>query len=128
MKTLVDMLQFGLNIFVFNPNIKKNKQIISKRSHSPDPESNKRKNSGHYVLNPAQKRKYDNENTDQNKRTNTGQYTFNKATKRQMPEEENTDNTRKVRVEEIINNLPRKNSEILNIQMDFPLTFLEAIH
>ena len=45
------------NTFVFNPNIQKNKQIISKRSHSLDPESNTRKNSGQYVLNPAQKGK-----------------------------------------------------------------------
>jgi len=55
MKTLIDMLQSMKcseeNTYKFNPNIKKDNQILSKRSHSPDPESNERKNSGQYILN-----------------------------------------------------------------------------
>jgi len=125
MKTLVDMLQSMKgskeNTFKFNSNIKKDNQILSKRSHSPDPESNKRKNSVQYILNQAHKRKNDDEDTKQHKITNIGQHIFNKATKRLIPDEEIIDNTKKVRVDEIIDNLSRENPEVLNIQMDVPL-------
>ncbi|OUM64790.1 hypothetical protein PIROE2DRAFT_60436 [Piromyces sp. E2] len=112
MKTLVNMLLSMKgseeNTFVFNPSIKKDKQILSKRNHSPDLESNKRRNSEQYTFNPAHKRKNDSEDTDHHKRSNTGQYIYNKSTKRPMSEEENTDQTKKTRIEEIINNYPKK--------------------